>query len=123
VRAALRLTEADRLAMVFTTGGTYPGSQDGLAMVKLLEPFSERGRELGLDMRVYPVEWLTLDDVGRLCVDDGPIDAVLRMFVPQGTKPSSGLDALGTAVRSRAVRMFTATASWLLASKTIFAWL
>ena len=62
VRAALGLTEADRLAMVFTTGGDYPGSQDGLAMIKLLEPFSDRGRELGLDMRVYPVEWLTLDD-------------------------------------------------------------
>ena len=123
VRAALKLTESDRLAMVFTTGGTYPGSQDGLAMIKLLEPFSDRGRELGLDMRVYPVEWLTLDDAGRLCVDDGPIDAVLRMFVPQGMKPSDGLQALHTAVRTGAVRMFTQTASWLLASKTIFAWL
>lgn len=92
-------------------------------MIKLLEPFSERGRELGLDMRVYPLEWLTLDDAGRLCVDDGPIDAVLRMFVPQGMKPSSGLDALGIAVRTRTVRMFTATASWLLASKAILAWL
>jgi hypothetical protein len=123
VRSALELTGDDRLAMVFTTGGTYPGSQDGLAMIKLLEPFSERGRELGLDMRVYPLEWLTLDDAGRLCVDDGPIDAVLRMFVPQGMKPSSGLDALGIAVRTRTVRMFTATASWLLASKAILAWL
>lgn len=123
VRSALRLSGDDRLAMVFTTAGTYPGSQDGLAMIKLLEPFSERGRELGLDMRVYPVEWLTLDDAGRLCVDDGPIDAVLRMFVPQGIKPSDGLDALGTAVSTGSVRMFTATASWLLASKTILAWL
>jgi hypothetical protein len=123
VRAALKLTGSDRLALVFTTGGTYPGSQDGLAMIKLLEPFSERGRELGLDMRVYPVEWLTLDDAGRLCVDDGPIDAVLRMFVPQGMKPSDGLQALHTAVRTGSVRMFTQTASWLLASKTIFAWL
>ncbi|TCO49613.1 circularly permuted ATPgrasp domain protein [Kribbella antiqua] len=123
VRAALHLTGEDRLAMIFTTGGTYPGSQDGLAMIKLLEPFSDRGRQLGLDMRVFPVEWLTLDDAGRLCVDDGPIDAVLRMFVPQGTKPSAGLDALATAVRSGAVRMFTPTASWLLASKAIFAWL
>ncbi|MGW6282407.1 hypothetical protein [Kribbella sp. NPDC055071] len=123
VRQTLGLTGTDRLAMVFTTGGTYPGSQDGLAMIKLLEPFSERGRELGLDMRVYPVEWLTLDPAGRLCVDDGPIDALLRMFVPQGTKPSGGLDALGTAVRTGSVRMFTATASWLLASKAIFAWL
>lgn len=123
VRSALQLTGDDRLAMVFTTRGTYPGSQDGLAMIKLLESFNERGRELGLDMRVYPVEWLTLDDEGRLCVDDGPIDAVLRMFVPQGTKPSDGLDALGAAVAGRSVRMFTATASWLLASKTILAWL
>ncbi|GAB2631514.1 hypothetical protein [Kribbella swartbergensis] len=123
VRAALELSERDRLAMLFTTGGTYPGSQDGQAMVKLLEPFSERGRQLGLDMRVFPVEWLALDDTGRLCVDDGPIDAVLRMFVPQGTKPSAGLDALATAVETGAVRMFTPTASWLLASKSIFAWL
>ncbi|WUJ72802.1 hypothetical protein OG809_05900 [Kribbella soli] len=123
VRSALQLTGSDRLAMVFTTGGTYPGSQDGMAMIKLLEPFSERGRELGMDMRVYPVEWLTLDADGRLCVDDGPIDAVLRMFVPQGMKPSDGLDALGTAVAGGSVRMFTATASWLLASKTILAWL
>ena len=123
VRTALSLTGDDRLAMVFTTGGTYPGSQDGLAMIKLLEPFTERGRELGLDMRVFPVEWLSLDGAGRLCVDDGPIDAVLRMFVPQGTKPSAGLEALQNAVESGAVRMFTATASWLLASKTIFAWL
>ena len=123
VRSALELAGQDRLAMLFTTGGTYPGSQDGQAMIKLLEPFSERGRQLGLDMRVFPVEWLTLDDAGRLCVDDGPIDAVLRMFVPQGTKPSPGLDALATAVRTGAVRMFTPTASWLLASKSIFAWL
>jgi hypothetical protein len=123
VRSALGLTGNNRLAMVFTTGGTYPGSQDGLAMIKLLEPFSDRGRELGFDMRVYPLEWLTLDQAGRLCVDDGPIDAVLRMFVPQGMKPSSGLDALGTAVQSGAVRMFTQTASWLLASKQILAWL
>ncbi len=123
VRSALALSEQDRLAMVFTTGGSYPGSQDGLAMIKLLEGFSERGRQLGLDMRVYPVEWLTLDDAGRLCVDDGPIDAVLRMFVPQGTKPSAGLDALGTAVQTGAIRIFTPTASWLLASKSIFAWL
>jgi hypothetical protein len=123
VRSALELSGQDRLAMIFTTGGTYPGSQDGQAMIKLLEPFSERGRELGLDMRVFPVEWLTLDDTGQLCVDDGPIDAVLRMFVPQGTKPSAGLDALATAVRSGAVRMFTPAASWLLASKSILAWL
>ncbi|WP_433162308.1 hypothetical protein [Kribbella sp. CA-247076] len=123
VRSALDLTGEDRLAMLFTTGGTYPGSQDGQAMIKLLEPFSERGRELGLDMRVFPVEWLSLDDSGRPCVDDGPIDAVLRMFVPQGTTPSAGLDALATAVKTGAVRMFTASASWLLASKSIFAWL
>ncbi|MEU4191022.1 hypothetical protein AB0E69_03930 [Kribbella sp. NPDC026611] len=123
VRSALQLTGDDRLVMVFTTAGSYPGSQDGLALIKLLEPFSARGRELGLDMRVYPVEWLTLDDSGGLCVDDGPVDAVLRMFVPQGTKPSEGLDALHAAVRSGTVRMFTATASWLLASKQIFAWL
>lgn len=123
VRSALELTGTDRLAMIFTTGGTYPGSQDGLAMIKLLEPFSERGREIGLDMRVFPVEWLTLDDAGRLLVDDGPIEAVLRMFVPQGTTPSAGLDALGTAIRTKTVRVFTPTASWLLASKSIFAWL
>jgi hypothetical protein len=123
VRSALELSGQDRLAMLFTTGGTYPGSQDGQAMIKLLEPFSERGRELGLDMRVFPVEWLTVDDAGRLCVDDGPIDAVLRMFVPQGTKPSAGLDALATALRAGAVRMFTPAASWLLASKSILAWL
>jgi len=123
VRSSLSLSGHDRLAMVFTTAGSYPGSQDGLAMIKLLEGFTERGRQLGLDMRVYPVEWLTLDDAGRLCVDDGPIDAVLRMFVPQGTKPSAGLDALGTAVQTGAVRIFTPTASWLLASKAIFAWL
>ena len=123
VRSALELSGQDRLAMLFTTGGTYPGSQDGQAMIKLLEPFSERGRELGLDMRVFPVEWLTLDDAGRLCVDDGPIDAVLRMFVPQGTKPSAGLDALATALGAGTVRMFTPAASWLLASKSILAWL
>jgi hypothetical protein len=121
VRTAPSLTGDDRLAMVFTTGGTYPGSQDGQATIKLLEPFSERGHQLGLDMRVFPVEWLTLDAAGRLCVDDGPIDAVLRMFVPQGTKPSPGLDALATAVRM--VRMFTPTASWLFASKATLAWL
>jgi hypothetical protein len=123
VRSALELGGQDRLAMIFTTGGTYPGSQDGQAMIKLLEPFSGRGRELGLDMRVFPVEWLTLDESGRLCVDDGPIDAVLRMFVPQGTKPSAGLDALANALRTGTVRMFTPAASWLLASKSILAWL
>ncbi len=123
MRSALALSAADRVAMVFTTVGTYPGSRDGHATIKLLEGFSERGRQFGLDMRVYPLEWLTLDEDGRLCVDDGPIDAVLRMFVPQATTPSAGLDALGAAVQTGAVRMFVSTASWLLASKAVFAWL
>jgi uncharacterized circularly permuted ATP-grasp superfamily protein len=45
------------------------------------------------------------------------------MFVPHGTKASDGLEALGTAVAGGSVRMFTATACWLLASKTILDWL
>ena len=95
VRTALSLTGQDRLAMVFTTGGTLSGvagraRDDQAARAVQLSAVASSG----LDMRVYPVEWLTLDDAGRLCVDDGPIDAVLRMFVPQGTKPSAGLEAL-----------------------------
>lgn len=123
MRTGLGLTETTRTVMLFSNQSTYPDSQDSHKMIALLEPFVARGRELGIDIVVRPVQWLTNDHDRRLLVDDVPVEAVLRMFIPQDTPPGSGLTALGIALRAGTVKMFTPSASWLLASKSILAWL
>lgn len=53
-------------AMLFTAGGGYPGADRPNYMINRLKPFADRGRELGVDLVVYPVEWVEQDADGRL---------------------------------------------------------
>jgi glutathionylspermidine synthase len=122
MRDQLGLADGATSVILFHMGSDYPDTQDGHTLIKLLEPVRDRGREAGLDVVVYPLEWLTLDD-GRLRAGDTVLDSVLRMFVPQDVPRGSGYDALTTALRTGAVQMFTPTATWLLANKATFAWL
>jgi len=122
MRDQLGLADGATSVILFHMGSDYPDTQDGHTLIKLLEPVRDRGREAGLDVVVYPLEWLTLDD-GRLRAGDTVLDSVLRMFVPQDVPRGSGYDALATALRTGAVQMFTPTATWLLANKATFAWL
>jgi glutathionylspermidine synthase len=122
MRDQLGLADGATSVILFHMGSDYPDTQDGHTLIKLLEPVRDRGREAGLDVVVYPLEWLTLAD-GRLRAGDTVLDSVLRMFVPQDVPRGDGYDALATALRTGAVQMFTPTATWLLANKATFAWL
>ncbi|WBQ06430.1 hypothetical protein [Kribbella sp. CA-293567] len=110
-------------AMVYTSGGGYPGAHDATYMINRLRPFADRGRELGVDLIVHPVEWLEQDADGRLKAGDRILDAVWRMFVPTFVDESDGMAALRAANAARNFRMYLPTAVWLLSNKTIFAWL
>jgi glutathionylspermidine synthase len=122
MRDQLGLDEGATSVVLFHMGSDYPDTQDGHTLVKLLEPVRDRGREAGLDVVVCPLEWLTLDN-GRLRAGDTVLDSVLRMFIPQDVPHGAGYDALVTALDTGTVRMFTPTATWLLANKATFAWL
>jgi glutathionylspermidine synthase len=123
MRDQLGLADGATSAILFHMGSDYPDTQDGYTLIKLLEPVRDRGRAAGLDVVVYPLEWLKLDDDGRLLAGDTVLDSVLRMFIPQEVPHGAGYDALVTALRAGTVRMFTPSATWLLANKTTFAWL
>lgn len=123
MREQLDLPDGATSVVLFHMGSDYPDTQDGHTLIKLLEPVRDRGREMGLDVVVYPLEWLTLDAEGRLCAGEVVLDSVLRMFVPQEVPHGAGYDALVTALRTGTVRMFTSSATWLLGNKAIFAWL
>ncbi|MFC5266434.1 hypothetical protein ACFPJ1_30335 [Kribbella qitaiheensis] len=110
-------------AMLFTAGGGYPGADRPNYMINRLKPFADRGRELGVDLVVYPVEWVEQDADGRLKAGEQTIDAVWRMFVPPFVNDSPGLQALRLANQAGTFRMYLPTAVWLLSNKTIFAWL
>jgi glutathionylspermidine synthase len=118
----LGLADGATSVILFHMGSDYPDTQDGHTLIKLLEPVRDRGRAAGLDVVVYPLEWLTLSG-GRLCAGDTVLDSVLRMFIPQDVPHGDGYDALVTAMRAGTARMFTPSATWLLANKTTFAWL
>jgi glutathionylspermidine synthase len=122
MRDQLGLADGATSVILFHMGSDYPDTQDGHTLIKLLEPVRDRGRAAGLDVVVYPLEWLTLDE-GRLRAGDTVLDSVMRMFVPQDTPRGTGYDALVTALRTGTVQMFTPTATWLLANKATFAWL
>ncbi|HEX2133404.1 MAG TPA: hypothetical protein VHH15_17790 [Actinophytocola sp.] len=122
MRDQLGLADGATSVILFHMGSDYPDTQDGHTLVKLLEPVRDRGRAAGLDVVVHPLEWLTLDD-GRLRAGDTVLDSVLRMFIPQDVPHGPGYDALVTALDTGTVRMFTPSATWLLANKTTFAWL
>jgi glutathionylspermidine synthase len=123
MRDQFDLADGATSVILFHMGSDYPDTQDGHTLIKLLEPVRDRGRAAGLDVVVHPLEWLTLDDEGRLCAGDTVLDTVLRMFIPQEVPHCPGYDALVTALGTGAVRMFTPSATWLLANKTTFAWL
>ncbi|MEV8374531.1 hypothetical protein AB0P21_17460 [Kribbella sp. NPDC056861] len=109
--------------MIYTSGGGYPGAHDAEYMINRLRPFADRGRELGVDLVVYPLEWLKQDEAGRLTAGDRTLDAVWRMFVPTVDADLDGMAALRAADAAGTVRMYLPTAVWLLSNKTIFAWL
>jgi hypothetical protein len=109
--------------MIYTSGGGYPGADNAAYMINRLMPFADRGRELGVDLIVYPVEWIVQDEDGRLKAGDRTLDAVWRMFVPPFVSDSAGMAALRAANEAGKFRMFLPAAVWLLSNKTIFAWL
>ncbi|GAB1510473.1 hypothetical protein [Actinophytocola sp. KF-1] len=122
MRAQLGLASGATSVILFHMGSDYPDTQDGHTLIKLLEPVRDRGRAAGLDVVVYPLEWLTFSD-GRLWAGETALDSVLRMFIPQDVPHGDGYDALVAALRAGATRMFTPSATWLLANKATFAWL
>jgi glutathionylspermidine synthase len=122
MRDQLGLADGATSVILFHMGSDYPDTQDGHTLIELLAPVRDRGRAMGLDVVVYPLEWLTLSD-GRLCAGETVLDSVLRMFIPQEVPHGSGYDALVTAMRTGTVGMFTPSATWLLANKATFAWL
>lgn len=123
MRDQFGLAEGATSVILFHMGSDYPDTQDGHTLIKLLEPVRDRGRAAGLDVVVYPLEWLTLNDDGRLCAGDTVLDSVLRMFIPQDVPHNAGYDALVAAMGTGATQMFTPSATWLLANKATFAWL
>src|SRR6266508_87677 len=123
MKAELELPDGAPVVMLFHLDSGYPGTDRPNEVIKLLQPFCDRGRELGLDMSVYPLEWVTLDDDGRLRAGDRTVDAVMRMFIPRALPASDGLAALRTALGTGALRMYLPTATWLLGNKSIYAWL
>lgn len=110
-------------AMLFTAGGGYPGADRPNYMINRLQPFADRGRELGVDLTVYPVEWVELDDQNRLKAGEQTLDAVWRMFVPPFVNDSPGMAAVRVANAAGTFQMYLPTAVWLLSNKTIFGWL
>ncbi|MEV6288199.1 hypothetical protein [Kribbella sp. NPDC051770] len=110
-------------AMLFTAGGGYPGADRPNYMINRLQPFADRGRELGVDLVVYPIEWLEQDADGRLVAGELTLDAVWRMYVPTYVNDSPGLAAVHAAHHAGTVRTYLPSAVWLLSNKTIFAWL
>ncbi|MFI7673529.1 hypothetical protein [Actinophytocola sp. NPDC049390] len=122
MRDQLGLGSGATSVILFHMGSDYPDTQDGHTLIKLLEPVRDRGRAAGLDVVVYPLEWLTFSD-GRLWAGETALDSVMRMFIPQDVPHGAGYDALVAALRVGATRMFTPSATWLLANKATFAWL
>lgn len=123
MRRELELTDNASVVMLFHLDSGYPGTERPKELIRLLQPFCDRGRELGLNLSVHPLEWVERDTSGRLTADGHPVDAVLRMFIPRELEPSSGLDALRGALADDRVRMYLPTATWLLGNKGIYAWL
>lgn len=123
MRTALHLADGTRVALLFHSGGTYPDTDQPEKLIRLLAPVCEQGRRMGLDVVVYPLEWLTVDERQRLCAGDKVVDAVLRLYLPEDVPAGPGHEALQTAARQGTVQIFTESAAWLLANKITFAWL
>jgi hypothetical protein len=120
---SLGLAPGDRLTMVMRTDGVYPGSDNIPAIVKSLDPFVERGKALGIDMDVAPVHWLEAGEDGAVLNQGRPVEAVFRLYVCTDMPQNPGQAALKAAVEAGKSRMFTSSASWLLANKIMLTWL
>lgn len=120
---SLGLAPGDRLTMVMRTDGVYPGSDNIPAIVKSLDPFVERGKELGIDMDVAPVHWLEAAEDGGVLNQGRPVEAVFRLYVCTDMPQNPGQAALKAAVEAGKSKMFTSSASWLLANKIMLTWL
>jgi glutathionylspermidine synthase len=112
-----------RVAMLFNVGGGSPLSDRPHDMMRLLQSFVERGNELGVDICVYPLQWVERDAEGRLRAGDRTIDAVLRMYAARSEADDPGRAAVRAAVDDGSVLMYLPTATSLLGNKTIFSWL
>ncbi|WBQ06432.1 hypothetical protein [Kribbella sp. CA-293567] len=123
IREAFGLPDGARLTMVFRTDGEYPESRDPEKLVALLQPFAERGRELGFDMDVQPLDWLELDESGFLVGRGRRVETILRLFVCSEMPPTVGLQAIKDALQAGTASLFTSAASWLISNKLVFAWL
>jgi hypothetical protein len=119
----LGLQPGDRLTTVLRTEGVYPGSDNIAAIVRSLDPYVERGAALGIDGDVAPVHWLAEDEEGRLVNQGRTVDAVFRLFVCTDMPPNPGQAALKAAVEAGRSKIFTSSASWLLANKIVLTWL
>jgi hypothetical protein len=119
----LGLEPGSRLTLVLRTEGDYPGSDNIPAILKLLDPFIERGKAFGLDVDVAPVHWLEADADGRLVNQGRLVDSVFRLFVCTDMPQNPGQAALKAAVESGQSRLFTSSAGWLLANKLLLTWL
>ncbi|GAA1608076.1 hypothetical protein GCM10009789_73140 [Kribbella sancticallisti] len=119
----LGLQPGDRLTTVLRTEGDYPGSDNVAAIIRSLDPYVERGAALGIDGDVAPVHWLEADEDGGLRNQGRPVDAVFRLFVCTDMPQNPGQAALKAAVESGRSKLFTSSASWLLANKIVLTWL
>jgi len=119
----LGLAPGDRLTMVMRTDGEYPGNDDIAALVRMLDPFVERGQALGIDMDCVPIQWLSLDEDGQLNHEGRPVKSVFRLYVCTDMPQNSGQAALKAAVKAGTSKMFTPSAGWLLANKLLLTWL
>ncbi|PZF98200.1 hypothetical protein [Micromonospora deserti] len=123
VRAGLGLPDGARVAMLIDFDAEYPGLDDPERFFAVLSPVVERAAAFGMDLVIAPVADLTRDGRGRLVARGAPVDGVFRLFVPNRVTPSAGVDALEAALAAGAVPMWVSAAAWLLANKTVFAWL
>ncbi|WP_020392574.1 hypothetical protein [Kribbella catacumbae] len=119
----LGLQPGDRLTTVLRTEGEYPGSDNIAAIVRSLDSFVERGAAMGIDGDVAPLLWLDADENGELVNQGRRVDAVFRLFVCTDMPQIPGQAALKAAVESGRTKLFTSSASWLLANKLVLAWL
>ncbi|QNE18977.1 circularly permuted type 2 ATP-grasp protein [Kribbella qitaiheensis] len=119
----LDLKPGDRLTMVMRTDGEYPGNDDIPALVRMLDPFVERGQALGIDMDCVPIQWLAADEDGKLHHEGRPVESVFRLYVCANMPQNPGQAALKAAVKAGTSRIFTSSAGWLLANKLLLTWL
>lgn len=116
-------TAGRRIAMVMDLAAPHAGLVDPQGFLDKMAPVSARAAVAGLDLVPCWLQWLKLDEHGRLLAGGEPVDAVFRLFIADKAPACPGLDALQTAMLAATVRTFTSSASWLLSNKLVLAWL